>query len=339
MTGTIVQLVISLAAILGAAVLFTNAVEILGERLNLGGGAVGSVLAAVGTALPETMIPLVAIASSLITGGGGTNQISIGAIIGAPFLLMTLGMFVVGVSALGFGRRRESGEEISVQKEVTRRDLAYFLPLFLVAGAAGFLPLPFFAKVGLAVVLLAAYAYYVRQTIKGGGEGQEDPGSLLLWPSGRGEAPTWAVFAQVIVPIAIMAAGAHFFVLSIEHISHAIGVPAGLIALILAPLATELPEKFNSVYWLRNNKDPIAVGNITGATVFQSTVPVALGLVFTPWNLGFRAGLAVGLALLSGAALFLLLSRGKPLRGRHLLGGGLLYAAFVVVAVATAFPS
>jgi cation:H+ antiporter len=34
---TIVQLVVSLVAILGAAVLFTNAVEILGERLNLGG--------------------------------------------------------------------------------------------------------------------------------------------------------------------------------------------------------------------------------------------------------------------------------------------------------------
>jgi hypothetical protein len=42
---------ISLVAILAAAVLFTDAVEILGERLGLGQGAVGSVLAAVGTAL------------------------------------------------------------------------------------------------------------------------------------------------------------------------------------------------------------------------------------------------------------------------------------------------
>ncbi len=65
---TIIQLVISLVAILGAAIVFTNAVEILGERLELGGGAVGSVLAAVGTALPETMIPLVAITMSIIIG-------------------------------------------------------------------------------------------------------------------------------------------------------------------------------------------------------------------------------------------------------------------------------
>lgn len=33
---TIIQLVVSLLAILGAAIVFTNAVEILGERLELG---------------------------------------------------------------------------------------------------------------------------------------------------------------------------------------------------------------------------------------------------------------------------------------------------------------
>jgi Ca2+/Na+ antiporter len=47
----------ALAVVLGAAVLFTNAVEILGGRLKLGQGAVGSVLAAVGTALPESANP------------------------------------------------------------------------------------------------------------------------------------------------------------------------------------------------------------------------------------------------------------------------------------------
>lgn len=56
------------------------------------------------------MIPLVAIVTALITGESGTNQISIGANIGAPFLLATLGMGLVGASALGFRRRRENGE-------------------------------------------------------------------------------------------------------------------------------------------------------------------------------------------------------------------------------------
>ncbi|HZC19715.1 MAG TPA: hypothetical protein VE225_08370, partial [Rubrobacteraceae bacterium] len=65
----VLQMLLSLAAILGAAVLFTNAIEMLGERLNLGQGAVGSVLAAVGTALPETMIPVVALIGAALAGG------------------------------------------------------------------------------------------------------------------------------------------------------------------------------------------------------------------------------------------------------------------------------
>ena len=53
-----------------------------------------------------------------------------------------------------------------------------------------------------------------------------------------------------------------------------------LLALVIAPIATELPEKFNSVIWVRQGKDTLAMGNITGAMVFQSTIPTVVALVF-----------------------------------------------------------
>jgi cation:H+ antiporter len=56
-----VLLVGAFVLILVGAELFTNGIEWFGNRLQLAEGAVGSVLAAVGTALPETMIPIVAI--------------------------------------------------------------------------------------------------------------------------------------------------------------------------------------------------------------------------------------------------------------------------------------
>jgi Ca2+/Na+ antiporter len=62
----LVEFGLALLAIVVAAAIFTNAVEILGGRLNLGDGAVGSVLAAVGTALPETMIPIVAVLAAVL---------------------------------------------------------------------------------------------------------------------------------------------------------------------------------------------------------------------------------------------------------------------------------
>jgi cation:H+ antiporter len=133
--------------------------------------------------------------------------------------------------------------------------------------------------------------------------------------------------------IAVMGAGAHFFVHAVEHISKTVGLPAGLIALVLAPLATELPEKFNSVIWLRKNKDTLALGNIAGAMVFQSSVPVAVGLVFTSWRLDFLSILSAALALVGGAYLYVLLKREKPIEGEHLLVGGALYAVFVVAAL------
>ena len=332
---TIIELVLSAVAIVVAAALFTNAVEILGDRLDLDQGSIGSVLAAVGTALPETMIPIVAVISIIITGNAAAGEVGVGAILGAPFLLATLAMFVVAVSIQGFRRRRETDDDVAIDKGTAQRDLLFFLVFFALGVGAGLVPLPFFLKVVLAVVLVVAYGLYVWRTIRSGGESiEEPPEKLALWRTSS-EAPMWAVAAQLLGTVAVMGAGAHFFVTAVEHLSEAAGLPAGLIALVLAPLATELPEKFNSVIWLRGNKDTLALGNITGAMVFQSTIPVALGLAFTRWSLDPLNALAAALALIGGAFLYFLVRRKEPIESEYLLVGGALYAVFLVVALVT----
>ena len=77
-------------------------------------GAVGSVLAAVGTALPETLLPLVAIVTGHVSG----EEIGIGAILGAPFMLTTLAMLVVGVAVL-FSRAADGGAPTSTATPVS----------------------------------------------------------------------------------------------------------------------------------------------------------------------------------------------------------------------------
>jgi cation:H+ antiporter len=331
---TIIELVLSLVAILGAAILFTNAVEIMGDRLNLGAGAVGSVLAAVGTALPETMIPLVAIFGALLLGtGAAAGEIGIGAILGAPFLLATLALFIVGAAAIGYKERRETGSEITADRQTAIPDLVFFLLCFTPAAAAGIFSLPLLLKICLAVLLLAAYVLYVVRTLKEDGETEEDiPARLTLWPF-RSQGPTWAVAVQLVGTIIVMGFGAHLFVGAVEHLSKSVGIPAGLIALVLAPLATELPEKFNSVVWLRDNKDTLAIGNITGAMVFQSTIPVSIGVLFTPWQLDFLSAVAAIFAILSSIVFLGFLLRKAPLRAFYMLGAGSLYIVFVVTAI------
>jgi len=103
----------------------------------------------------------------------------------------------------------------------------------------------------------------------------------------------------------------------------------GVLSLMLSPLATELPEKYNSVIWIRQGKDHLALANITGAMVFQSCIPVALGLAFSPWHLSSPELLAGTIALVSSAILFINL-RDSKLGTPTLAMGGVAYAIFVV---------
>ena len=155
----------SLLVILGGAELFTNGVEWIGEGFGLSEGVVGSVLAAVGTALPETILPLVAIMS----GHAGGEEIGIGAILGAPFMLTTLAMFVVGTAVLVFARGGRRSTDLDADQGVLRQDLGYFLCMYALAAGAGLVHVKAL-HYALAVVLVVGYVFYVRRHLRAPGE-------------------------------------------------------------------------------------------------------------------------------------------------------------------------
>ncbi|MGZ8880241.1 MAG: hypothetical protein ACXW1N_08005 [Halobacteriota archaeon] len=53
-----------------------------------------------------------------------------GAILGAPFMLGTLALFVTGVAIIVFRRRRAMGAEIAFNSQITQRDLGTFLLVY-----------------------------------------------------------------------------------------------------------------------------------------------------------------------------------------------------------------
>jgi cation:H+ antiporter len=334
--STVIEFIVALVAIILGAAFFTNAIEILGGRLGLRQGAVGSLLAAVGTALPESMIAIVAILEPVLTGEASEEGalIGIGAILGAPFMLATLAMFVVGLSALFFRQRRDQGTRLRVDAATVGRDVGFFLVFFAVAAGVGLVEVPLYTKVVVALVLAFGYGLYVRRTLSSGEHLEEVPKRLLFTPR-RQEPPPLVVVFQTLASLGVIIAGAHYFVDAVEHAAAGLGLPAGLIALILAPLATELPEKFNSIFWIREGKDTLALGNVTGAMMFQSTVPVAFGVLFTPWNLAPLDLFAGVVALASGGLVYLSLRRSGKLQAGRLMLGGLFYLAFVAGAVIT----
>ena len=338
-------LFVAFIVILVGAELFTNGIEWFGRNLNLAEGAVGSVLAAVGTALPETMIPLVAI----VAGGSAadTDAIGVGAILGAPFMLATLALFVTGVAVLLMRRRRRTDAILEVDGVVLSKDVRYFALSYTLAIAVAFTPTDWwFARPAAAVLLIALYVIYVRIHLQGevNQEG-EGPGPLRfhrLDPPGRRVDPAVprlrVISLQVLIALACIIGGALVFVRGVEHLSVSLGVAPIILALVIAPIATELPEKANSVLWVRQNKDTLAMGNITGAMVFQACIPTVVALLLAPeaWSVSDSAlpFASAAIAFASTAVVFWPLARGRELTGRRLLWGGAFYAFYLAIVAA-----
>lgn len=317
------MLVLALLVILAAAELFTNGVEWLGHKLGLSEGVVGSVLAAVGTALPETLIPIVA-----VLHGHSYDDVGIGAIAGAPFMLSTLTMCVCGTAVWIFSKTGRREPELNINRTILDRDLTFFVVAYSIGLLATLLTGQPVLRQAIGVLLLLIYLFYLKLTFAHEGEAGEHPEELhfdRLLKTGQG---LFIVIAQVIAGLAGILWGANQFVDRIYSIAQTVDIPSVILAMIIAPIATELPEKCNSVIWVRSKKDTLALGNITGALVFQSCFPVAFGVAFTKWQLG-SGTLLSGLVALASAIFFILLIKKNALKFQYMLLGGIFYAATI----------
>jgi cation:H+ antiporter len=330
-----VLLLLAFAVVLAGALLFTNAVEWIGHKLEVGVGAVGSILAAVGTAMPETLIAIVA----LVGTAEGSEDVAVGAIVGAPFLLATLAMGLVGLFAYLYRDKRDQGLQLNVHRPTLERDLLFFLVLFAIGGALAWGP-PAPLRIAVGIAFLLAYVGYIALTLKGGGEVQsEDSLNPLIFErrAEHREDPSMLLCViQLVVGLGAMVGGAHLFVEELLHLAESIGAEPLVLALILAPLATELPEKVNSFFWVREGKDALALGNITGAMVFQSMIPVGIGLIFTDWELNWHAVLSIGLGLAGGLLAYESLHMARRFKLPAVIGWFALYTAFIVAVVFSA---
>jgi cation:H+ antiporter len=378
---------------------FVNAVEWLGVRLRVGPLAVGTVLAAVGTALPESVVTLVAV---LLGRSGHGDEIGVGAALGGPLVVGTIAYAVIGVVLLGrqrqgrrFRLRREAADRVGVLVGADRvradrvgadrvgaarvgadrvgaarvddrgrpdgaagdevpapmredpapedgvtgglqridgrrlsRDQTWFLAIFVVKVGLGLIA--FAIKPWLGLLFFAAYAVYFWRELSGGddaasGEGLE---RLKLQP-GRAAPATLAVLVQTAVTLALIFVASQLFVRQLEWAGPALGLSPVVVALLLSPIATELPEIMNAVIWVRQGKTELAAANLSGAMMIQATVPSAIGLLLTPWRFDGPLMIAAGATMASVVYLRGLFRTGRVSATRLVVAAGF-YGAFAV---------
>jgi cation:H+ antiporter len=329
------ELLLMLVVILIAAEIFTNALEHLGEKLGISEGVTGSLFAAVGTALPETMVPLLAI----FAGTEKTQlneEIGVGAILGAPLMLSTL-----SISLMAFVTLKKRGVQGHFTPERTglTRDLNFFLAAFALAAVALFVPhQAAVIRVTLSLSMVLIYFVYIMLTLRASsalvkdGHATEAEEKMFLARLGLPENMP-VIVLQLALGLALLVGGAKGFIMGVEDASEVLGVSALLLSLLIIPIATELPEKVNSILWIRRHKDTLAFGNITGAMVFQGTLLPAIGIMLTPWVPQREVLWGIVITLVAAVWLRLMLARGQ-LRVWHLWINGALYVTYLAIALA-----
>ncbi len=328
------QLLAMLVVILIAAEVFTNALEHLGEKLGISEGVTGSIFAAVGTALPETMVPLLAIFAG--TSNTVTNhEIGVGAILGAPLMLSTLSIFLMAASVW---KRRGTQGHLRPERTGLTRDLNYFIAAFMFAAVALYIPHSnSAARYAMGILMVLTYVVYVWQTISASknlvaeGHATEAESDMFLNKLGI-PTNTATIVLQLLIGLALLIAGAKGFINGVEAASEILNISALMLSLLIIPIATELPEKVNSILWIRKGKDTLAFGNITGAMVFQGTLLPAIGIMLTPWVP--RKEVLAGIVITLIAALWLryLMAKGG-IRVWHLMVNGALYVTYLFIAL------
>jgi cation:H+ antiporter len=321
-----------LSLLLGSAVLiylacefFVNGVEWVGRKLAVGQKATGTILAAFGTALPESVVTFVAVAFGVTAAD---KDIGVGAAMGGPLVLGTIAYAVVGATLMICRRQLPVEGEARDLYAGLSRDQAWFILISVVKLAVGVMAFAF--KPWLGLLFLAAYAAYAWKEMSGGQEGIEDDLEPLKLTPRLAVPPAWAAAVQTLAALGVIFVASRFFVSQLDALGPYLGLKPQLLSLLISPIATELPETLNAIIWIRQGKVRLALANISGAMMIQATVPTAFGLFFTPWMLDQALVLAGAITLLSVSVLFFAFWRGLISR-TYLAWMSVFYVAFAVL--------
>ncbi len=324
---------LTFALLIGSAVViylscefFVNGVEWAGHRLSIGQTATGTILAAFGTALPESIVTLVATAFGK---SDAQRELGVGAALGGPLALSTIAYGVVGLALIANRKRLgRVGRNPCVEVDGRRlsHDQLWFLGIFVLKITAGMLV--FAWKPWLGFAFLAAYGVYVWTELRG--EAEESEGEiepLKFRPNVAQPALAWALL-QSGVALGVIFLASRLFVAQLDAIGPWLGLSPQLTALLLSPIATELPETMNALIWVRQGKERLALANISGAMMIQATVPTAFGLFFTPWLLGRELLIAAVVTMAAVIMLYWLFRKGA-VGCRQLANSAWLYLVFI----------
>ena len=180
------------------------------------------------------------------------------------------------------------------------------------------------------MLFLLAYVLYVWREMRDDTSAPEDEEleALTFRPNDANPSMGW-VMLQTGLALLVIAIASRTFVWQLEAFGEFFHLSPHIVALVLSPVATELPETVNALIWVRQGKERLALANISGAMMIQATIPSSLALFATPWLFDTPLIVAGVITAVAVVALWAMFRRGA-VEARWLMPIGLLYGVFAV---------
>jgi cation:H+ antiporter len=280
-----------LAELTGASYLLSYGAEHLSKKY--GAKFVGRTLLSIATTLPEIAIVIYAAA-------GGFYGTAIGAGLGSNLLMMTLGLALM----LLIATTRLSKAPLKGVDVTTFKLDKIFLLATAVISAVLFLDGYNFIDGFIFAGMFGAYLVMALREMKAENKAKKDEvkeGDHKVVRVGEG-LPEKGLNKEMVKAILAFAAGpagiflgASPFIQSLQGFSLEVGVSVIILAVIISPIAGEMPEKISMMLLARKGAAgaSIAVANVLGSKILNNTLLLAVAVFGAMYHGGFYASIAL----------------------------------------------
>jgi cation:H+ antiporter len=253
--------IIAMGALIWGADKIVEESEKIAIHLNISEFVIGATLVALGTSLPE-------MAASMAASSSNHPDIAISNVIGSNILNITLVLAVIFLIA----------KELNPDRDFFAKDSIWALMpimVFLLMSVDGVITR---FDAALLLLLMGAYVMFLIQDAKG--IGSEEVDELA-----REEFSWLSTIVWVIIGFVLVAGGAHFAVESASSVARGFGISEWVIGIVMISFGTSLPELVVSVSAAVKGKVEMAIGNIIGSNLSNTTVVLGAAALVKPLGL------------------------------------------------------
>lgn len=249
-------LVIALVAIaLGANYLVDGAVSIA-KRFGVSDFVIGATIVGIGTSMPELVV-------SFMGALKGNPDVAIGNVVGSN-IFNVLG--ILGLTALFF--------PVAIDRKNLKFEILYCIAVSILLTILSFDGISRFDGLVLFICFTGFMWYSIYKDKKSTVTCEKSPDAVRTrW---------WIPAAKVIGGLLILVIGSDYFVDSAVLIAQSLGVEEAFISLTLIACGTSLPELAASVMAALKKNTQMAIGNIVGSNIFNTTCILGLSSQVIP---------------------------------------------------------